>query len=1353
MSKLWEQVTDNIDERFTNEAAEYFAKHSEVDYIQESATSYDGKALSLKSDENEKKSGKGRVIAIVCAAAAAVMLCVLGGIHLMKNANPLLPTDTSTSEASDTLETGETKDAEYSEISSVETTIELINVINRDDIIAQAGFDIPIDMEKLGDDYQAAIDYVNAMPDGDDKQRYIDQNYFIASMFQSCYVGSDTADWICTISYDFCNSDGFTVRFYSRVFYVKNGHITETVFEADRDSNLKREGRYIYIEKGSDGLFILDTDTMAIKAITADPSNYIYSNDDCTVFRNAKSGEFCVYIHDSGEIIPTDITYGVGYGNTHTFLGDRIRYHDEEADKIYELMLPSCEKQLVDVELEDAFPPRELYDNEFYDINVSEDNKRITITDRQSGSTDELRITEIIGEYGYGGYISANFIRLHEHTLYIPISKNNYDVAVYVKYDIPTKRAVYAYFGGVYGTRMDGEHFIASMIETDEVTGNSSYSYGKVVWSSTSEEQTDEWATVSLYRGGDVEAVLFANALSDKVKKMNQSVYDEYLDLLGEENLTDDILTTIEMNQYNVSSYYVEANDGAEFWLKRYMQNGGINFAFNEIYLRKDGEFRLIKTVDWLDVEYLGETLVRCSGDNLYYSHDDGIVERISTNGEIERVFDVKQYALEDLPEPLETISLTGEGTSMRGGGNVLELTYRYVHNSRELDFSAFRESRIQIDTDNKVIKQEQSAVGISIVDGEGVPFEITTRKHDHDPKHMLADDLMNLGREKLSDAIKLYQIKAREGISSDLESYEDIKTLFDDTFAGDMYNYADHYYASDEPVSAPWYDDNDRLKESLWSSIDSKIDNNGELVHNGYDIADECWTMLYGVIDNGVDFVEYELCTIRRNTSNSIKDKPYYFEHSVMRLEKIDGKWKIAQIRTRLGNEYGTEQRDKLVELGYDELLDEDRSYTEIMCKLLENDGYKVLGTSAEDFDYDGIDELFVLVEKNGSKIIRVYEQQNYGWEFTDMISDESINILNAAQFIKYENYEYRTYNAMGDNRQMLSIRFVPNDNEFDMNRGEYVVEELGTLLYNTPIEYPGVFHAMYERYPDSEPIYYEFADTLVCKWIAALSDGNKENERTFNIINWDVQDIKVTPIDKAPSNYNVTDEERALENAWIVEPEVWYTYEGTVNGREGSPDDWYESIGAENIGFLMWQEGDTFFLRSRWLNGGTKKFMTEDELQQFLGEKLQPAITFAELIYFSGDDAKAAGMKQVSDGLYEVTPDFPYSSIETLKTVAAEYYTEEGVEQLDIDSWFTVVDGKLCARTFNKGLSCLGYTAENAEILSQYLFYLDRKVVIKLKMTDWLTRDQYSGDGYGVVMLIYDYNKGKWLFEKPII
>ncbi len=1737
MSKLWEQVTENIDERFTNEAAEYFAKHSDVDFVQESATSYDAKVLSLKTDSSEKKHSKGKIIAMICAAAAAVGICVFGGIHLMKSNNPLLPTDTSTTEASDTLETDETSEItyiEYSDISSVETSIQLVDLINRDDIIAQAGFDIPIDVEEYGDEYQAAMDYVDAMPDGPDKERYIEQNYLIASSFNCSYVGSDTADWICTISYDFCNSNGFTVPFYSRVFYVKNGHITETVFDADRESNLKREGGYIYIENGDDGLFMLNADTMVIQAITADSAEYFDSSDEYVLFANYASNTYQVYVRESGEIISTNFYKGEYDGPRAHLMGDRIRYQDRSDDDIYDFVLPSGELQTPDVELADAFPYYGAVYNEHYHIYVSDARTSITIEDLQAGTTEVLSITEFAGESGYGGFIPYDQnIALYDHTLYLAIEKGANGIAILAKYDIPTKRAVYTHVFDIDGTRLDGEHLIGTLSDYDEVTGNSSYSYGKVVFapvsadepkmapveaelmlmemmsmddiiaqagydvpinmeefgedyqaaveyvnsltdearkqryieqnyftasmydicyvgsseadwicainydlchvdgistsfysrvfyvkdglitenvfvadresrvvraddhvyiskgadglfmlnvntmaiqaittdsasymnsndeyvlfrnrdsntlqvyvresgeiiptdiymgeydgtinefmgdriryyddktedvydfmlpsgeiqtpevglsyfnehdnfdneyydievspkveypdqcitithkstgkvetlylrdlpsniyhrtanslaymklydhtlyipfttevnadgiyvvgiyvvydirtgkaryfvndddiniltaygddvigmrsgpeepdkwpdeyyfriellSASREEQTEGWASVDLYRGGDVEAVLFANALSDEAKEKNQAVYDDYVNELGEDGLTDEHLMMIDMMQYRVSSYYVEANDGAEFWLKRYMRNGGQFFDFTEIYLRKDGKFTLIETVDWLDVLYYGDTLVRCSGDYLYYSHDDGIVERISTDGEKERVFDMKQYASEDLPEPLETISLSAGGTTMRGSGDVLELTYRYVHNSRELDFSTFRESRVHIDTDNNVIKQEQSDVGISIVDGEGIPFEVTTRKHQHNPKQMLADDLMYLGREKLSDAIKLYQIKAGEGVSSDLESHGDIKALFDSTFAGDMYNYADHYYASGECVSAPWYDDNDRLKESLWSSIDGKADNNGS------DAPDECWTMLYGVLDNGVDFVEYDLCTILKNTTYSIdSDIPYYYEHSVMRLEKIGGDWKITQLRTRLGNEYGTEQRDKLIELGYDELLDEDFSYTEIMCRLLENDGHEVIGTSVEDFDFDGVDELAIMTEKNGSRALRFYEQQSYGWEFVELEDEQYISWPDAAQFIRYDDGNEQYYYS-SNGYGMVKLSFHANDNEYDINGGSWGLAGYPLQYYNTPIEYPGVLYALYERYPGIEPIYYEFANTLVCKWIAALRDESTYNERMFNIINWSIKDIKVMPIDKAPSYYNVTEEELALENAWIVDPEVWYTYEGKVNGRRGAPDDWYESIGAENIGFLMWQEGDTFFMRSRWLNCGTKELMTDDELQQFLDDSLQPAISFAELIYFSGDDAKAAGMKQVSDDLYEVTPDFPYSSIETLKTVAAEYYTEEGVELLDIDGWFTVVDGKLCARTFNKGLSCLGYTAENAEVLSQYSFHTYDKVVIKLKMTDWLTRDRYSGDGYGALTLVYDDTKGKWLFEKPVI
>lgn len=1376
MSELWEQITDNIDERFTDEAAEYFAKHSKVEYVEDSASSYDAKALTLKADKSEKKQSKGKIIAIACAAAAAVAICVLGGIHLMKNTNPLLPTDTSTTEASDTLETQETGETSevtdvvvQPKINAVEAELILTDTIRDQDIIQQAGFDVPYEHYYDEEAIRKAAEYVNSLPDTDEKQQLIEQNYFNASL-DVCYIGSDTADWICVINYDLCYYEGIIEPFYSRVFYVKDGLITENVFEADRASTVTRDSDYVYISKGSDGLFMLNTDTMAIQAITSDYAEFWGVYDEYVMFINFTTNTLQLYVRESGEIIPTCIYMGQHDGTSHYFMGDRIRFYDdiakEDSDNepaVYDFMLPSGEVVKVDMSFEDAFltgGESDYYYAWYFNsgYNVEKDTltdhypeHSIIITDLSTGLTETLYLDDFSDTLYNSKRCNVGNLYIYGGVLYIPVYDSDNTDKIYIAYDIKTGGAMYFAPDEIVSFHYDGENLIGWSSEPYEWSEALTYSkHSKLTLKPVhSEAESSEWASMEMYNGDDEAAQEFSKTLSEVAQADNQAYYDKYLETVGEENLTEEDWLIIEQMQYAVHSYYVEANEGAEFWMKRYMRKGGQFFDFTEIYLRKGDEFTLVDTVDWLDVQYLGDTLVRCSGDYLYYSHNNGVVERISTSGEKEAVFDADVIATNDTDFSAEDIFLDYE-SSISGSGNVLTINYHYNYDLSGI----FGNLEVQIDTDNNVLKQQLSGLGYEIVDGEALPFTIATGEHDHLEALRHDDVLLQRGTDKLSNAIKLYQIKENAGVAQSLESYEDVMALYKNTFAGTMYNYSGHYYSADTPSAAPWYTDSDRLKESLWSSIDANA-GQAQYVQPDTSALHEYWTTIEGVLESGDNYVDYQLCTICKNTSKSIDSTtvPYYYEHSVMRLEKIDGEWKITQLRTRLGNEYGTAQLEELKELGYTVQDESISSYTEILCDLLREDGHDVIGTSAQDFDFDGAEELFVLAEKNGSKTIRVYEQQSYGWELMELISDEALNSLNTAQFIRYEEDEERTYQAMGNNRGILNIRFVANDDIYDNNRGEYVVEKLGTLLYKTPIEYPGVLGVIYERIPDREPDPQEFAEGLADSLMYALSDGDKDDERTFDVLDWEINKVEVTPVVDAPDFYNVTDEERALENAWIVEPEVRFTYEGKVSGKTGSADEWYEGLGADNIGFLMWQEGDTFFLRSRWLNGGTRQLMTDDELNAFLDESLQPALDIINLIYFSGYNARAAGMPQIEESVYEVAADFPYSSADEIKAAAAEYFTEDAVEQLNIGFWFPMKDGKLCAQTFNKGLSCSGYTAENAEILSQYLFYVDGKVVIKLKMTDWITKSQYSEDGYGIVTLKYDSVKGKWLFSDKLI
>ncbi|MBQ8171245.1 MAG: hypothetical protein IJZ95_04570 [Oscillospiraceae bacterium] len=112
MKERWDEAINKIDEKYIAEAAETHAKHVkkqlEIEQFDAEAshpTEYRPPA------EHPKKSRKGLWIGI-CSAAAALVLCIVGGSIMLRGAdNPLNPNDTTdvTYETSDT-ETAESRD-------------------------------------------------------------------------------------------------------------------------------------------------------------------------------------------------------------------------------------------------------------------------------------------------------------------------------------------------------------------------------------------------------------------------------------------------------------------------------------------------------------------------------------------------------------------------------------------------------------------------------------------------------------------------------------------------------------------------------------------------------------------------------------------------------------------------------------------------------------------------------------------------------------------------------------------------------------------------------------------------------------------------------------------------------------------------------------------------------------------------------------------------------------------------------------------------------------------------------------------------------------------------------------------
>ncbi len=113
MRERWDEAINKIDEKYIAEAAETHAKHVKK---QLEIEEYDAQASHPTEfrplEEQPKKSRKGLWIGI-CSAAAALVLCVVGGSMMLRGVNnPLNPNDTTdvTYETSDT-ETAESRDA------------------------------------------------------------------------------------------------------------------------------------------------------------------------------------------------------------------------------------------------------------------------------------------------------------------------------------------------------------------------------------------------------------------------------------------------------------------------------------------------------------------------------------------------------------------------------------------------------------------------------------------------------------------------------------------------------------------------------------------------------------------------------------------------------------------------------------------------------------------------------------------------------------------------------------------------------------------------------------------------------------------------------------------------------------------------------------------------------------------------------------------------------------------------------------------------------------------------------------------------------------------------------------------
>lgn len=215
-------------------------------------------------------------------------------------------------------------------------------------------------------------------------------------------------------------------------------------------------------------------------------------------------------------------------------------------------------------------------------------------------------------------------------------------------------------------------------------------------------------------------------------------------------------------------------------------------------------------------------------------------------------------------------------------------------------------------------------------LDGRVSLYKIVIGDHEHDCIDTSDNALMELGNEKLNDALKIFCVTRGfapvdnahtipagtldpDDVYYELDTgfgtYDAITELADDTFVSEIREWSG-YYAIEKPSEL--LDNNAvsgfALSDALERSL-KVVDGRTYLTKTGYLDGHTLKTNIVGVISSDDSSIEYQLCTICLDESPealAISEviPQFYYEHSIMKLVKKDDKWLISQIRFPLGNE-----------------------------------------------------------------------------------------------------------------------------------------------------------------------------------------------------------------------------------------------------------------------------------------------------------------------------------------------------------------------------------------------------------------------------------------------------------------
>jgi len=337
-------------------------------------------------------------------------------------------TDTVTTSVSESI--GE-------EAKPIESTPSYIPVINKKaeiieaDIIEKLGYNLPIDIT-AEEGYSEAVLYFNDLIEWGEidetaAKNIKAKNYSYISL-EPVYIGSEKADWLCSADYCFISPmDHYGTSYYSRLFYVKNGEITEYITDFDNGTHrITILNNNAVIPVYSDGIYELSLETYEKKRLVKAEDWYaLYDvTDDYIIYTD---GFIKVYNRNSGEIYETQIVYESTFGETFGIYDNSIIYGDKSGGGMLRLDMKTGEVSPAEIpedkkgEIYGSEGLNRIYSEEKYIVSVRSNVRNpesIKIKTRADNSQKTYILSELDSHFSSDSYKFFSYIGMSGDTLY-----------------------------------------------------------------------------------------------------------------------------------------------------------------------------------------------------------------------------------------------------------------------------------------------------------------------------------------------------------------------------------------------------------------------------------------------------------------------------------------------------------------------------------------------------------------------------------------------------------------------------------------------------------------------------------------------------------------------------------------------------------------------------------------------------------------------------------------------------------------------------------------------------------------------------------------------------------------------